>query len=665
MSWRRRNKLLVALFTLSFALSAAMYFDAQAADNPKLMTKIDIQAPITFPSAENKIYNYVGDQINIRRILRDLGAMANMNIILDKSVEGSVSVSFNDVTVKEALEYLRSLASLYYMNKGDNIVLVTTKAEASAKGLNKNISKLIPIKYVNAKFVAILLNTTLYAAEAAGAGPADAAGAAGGSSQKATAEFRTNSIILVGTDNDIRLAEEMIAKIDIPRETRTFKINHADVVEVAQLLTATIFNDGVSPFNSSGASQAGGLPSAATDVSVNVETFQEGSGASNQVQGASGSSGGGQAQSFTLRKSQMATKEIKISPDGPIIVPDTRTSTLTIMGTIDQIALAESVIPTLDQKLPQVAIETSLIEIFERGVNELTTLMGNSSGQWATGFNNTSVNSSTLVGGNPAIPFNNNNTPITRNYIQNGQVMTQTYFPGTNFNVVGLPTVRTRAEEGFEAAWTTVPIERRTQTLAQLNAMLSHRKGKILANPTVIAVHNTEAIVSVTEEIIRRTTTTRDSTGFEQTTVEIGEAGIILNILPKVTGDSFVNLRIRPSVSTVAGTVRDASNNLVTLLNRRDLAAQEVRVANGHTLALGGLIQENELTAGSGMPFVSDLPIIGALFRTNYKDKTRTELIMLVTPRIMEDSNPVMTPAISSLMGSSNMRPKTANAISE
>jgi len=640
MSWRRKQKLLIAFLLFGSIISNGLNLKADAA-SPRLTSKIEMAAPVEFRDNQSKVYNMDFDDISIRKLIRMLAHQANINVMLDQTVEGNVSVTFNDLTLKEAFEYLRNIAGLYYVNKGDNIMLVTTKADAQEKGLNKSISKLIPIKYVNARLVTSLLNNTVFVSPAG-------AEEGGDTAKKATAEFRTNSIILVGTENDIRLAEDVINKIDIPRESRTFRINHAGAVEVAQLLQATVFNDGISPFNPAGGGEEDGIPSTPSGISVDIETFQEGSGSASEVSGASGESGGGEQQTFTLRAKRLETKDIKIAPDGPIIVPDSRTNTLTILGTVEQIALAESLIPTLDQKLPQVAIETSLVEIFEKGLRQLQPTIGTGDGQFAYGFNNRAVTQSTDVppaAGAPAIPYNQ----VIEKQFPDGS--TKVYQTGLLNNVLGLPTLKDKGQEGNEFAWTTKPLENSSQVLAQINAMVANRKAKLLANPTIIATHNTEAVISITEEIIRSTQITRDATGFTQTQVEIGEAGIILNILPKVGGDGFVTMRIRPSVSTVANQIEDQQKNLISLLNRRDLAVQEVRIANGQTLALGGLIQERDVSEYAKVPGLGDIPIIGTLFRTSYKDLSRSELIILVTPSIMEDAYP-LSPAsrISSLM---------------
>lgn len=616
MAFRRRQKVLLALVTLGLAMSTMVMPSAYSASNQSLSTSVDISAPISFKGADKNIGGINEEDVSVRKLLRRIARYAGVNIVLDDSVEGNVTLSLTGVTVKQALDYLRKMTGLYYSYNGNNILMVTNNETAVTKGLNKNISKIIPVKYINSKLVAGLLNNTLFKDVA--------------ESKKATPEFRTNTIIIVGTDNDIRLAEDLIDKIDIPRESKVFKINHATTVEVAQLLQATIFNDGITSFGLAGSGDSDGLKLESTPLTVVVETFEEGSG-SEEVQGASSQGGSGSEQTFTLRTKSIIQKEINISPEGPVLIPDTRTSTLTVMGTIEQIALAEAVIPNLDQKLPQVAIEASLIEMFCDGLREKRFIYGSSDGQFATGYNNAAVGTNPS-GGDPAV----------------GNV------PGQLLNLIGIPTTRDKGKEGFAFNWTTVPINRSSQFIAQINNIISAQRGKLLANPTVIAVHNTEAIISITEEIVRNTQITRDATGFTQTQVEIGEAGIILNIVPKISSDGYVTMRIRPSVSTIARTIRDAQGNIITLLNRRDLAVQEVRVANGQTLVLGGLIQEQRTSSESKIPAISDLPIIGALFRNTYKDSKRSELVTLVTPRILEDAKPLSPIRISNFLKQSD-----------
>jgi type II secretory pathway component GspD/PulD (secretin) len=623
---------------ISTGLIGMMNTPAQAVSFQADAVKTEyLHQPITVNGGSQRVIMKLRD-VDLRNLLKSLARKAGFNILLDESVTGTISVDLNNITINQALESIKDYADLVYM-QDDKTLIVAEKEAPLAQSINQQVSQMIPVKYVNAKLIAEILNATLFT----GTG----AEGEGGSAKTATAEYRTNSIMIVGTENDVRLAADLINSIDVPRQSKTFKINHAGVVEVAQLLQATVFNDGVAPFDSSAA--GGGdeaIATQPTSISVLTETFEEGSGAAAEVQGASGSSGGGQQQTFTLRSKQIEEKELKISPDGPLIVPDTRTNTLTIMGTVEQIALAEAVIPTLDQKLPQVAIEASLVEVSEDNMRELSFIWGQQSGQWATGFNNQSLSKGQAI--QAEVPAFEPLSDESISFIDNqGNIVTRTLVNalGPIQNVIGLPTLTDDSigGRGWSSAFSTRPLDNSLEFIYQLNAMVSRGESKLLANPTVVAIHNTEAVISITEEIVRRTTVTRDATGFTQTQIEIGEAGIILNILPKVTGDGFVNLRIRPSVSTIADVIVKNNTDTTTLLRRKDFAVQETRLADGQTLAIGGLIDEKVRRDTSKVPGLGDLPIIGTLFRTDSKQMERNELLMLVTPRIVVDGKPLIS----------------------
>lgn len=572
--------------------------------------------------------------IALRDLLKMLSAQAGFNILLDESVQGEISVDLNNISVNQALDSIKDYANLVFL-KDDNTLIVASEDSELSKTMNLDISQIIPVKYVNAGLVAKVLNSTIFA-QASG-------DAAAQTTKKASYEFRTNSVVIVGNNHEVKLAMDLIAKIDVPRKSKTFKINHANAYNVAQLLQATIYNDGVSPYD---ASSSDGLQASA--ISVLTETFEEGQGAASEVMGAASGGVGGTQQTFTLRRSNITEEEVKISPEGAIVIPDSRSNTVTILGTSEQIALAEAVIPTLDQKLPQVAIETSLIEVFEEGLREFQAVWGQHESQLATGFNNQGTGGSIQ----PRLPGIQPQSDATLNFLQDGalQTVTAQNFFGLPYNIIGLPTLNGQGDiggNGSALAFSTSPIHRGREFIYQINAIISKEKGKLLANPTVVAVHNTESLISITDEIVRRTTVTRDSTGFEQIQVEIGEAGIILNILPKITGDGYVNLRIRPSISTIKGVTRDENGNIITLLQRRDFAVQETRVADGQTLALGGLLQETARKDVSKVPGLADLPIIGALFRTTSRQEGRSELIMLVTPKILDSEVPKISSSFS------------------
>lgn len=174
-----------------------------------------------------------------------------------------------------------------------------------------------------------------------------------------------------------------------------------------------------------------------------------------------------------------------------------------------------------------------------------------------------------------------------------------------------------------------------------LNLVLQTNKAKLLANPSVVVNDNTEALITLANEVVHKVTTTV-SLGVVSTNVELVKAGIFLNVLPKVAEDGYITLRLRPQVSSPLGGPQEFANGsvVVTLLNVREVMTQEIRVKDGQTLVIGGLFTEQEAATLAKVPYVSEAPILGALFRNTLKGRNRTELMLLITPKIVEDPPP-------------------------
>ncbi|HEY9685436.1 MAG TPA: secretin N-terminal domain-containing protein [Coleofasciculaceae cyanobacterium] len=556
---------------------------------------------------------------NVRTVLRDLATQAGFNLVMDESVNGNVTLELSNVSINQALQSVATLTDIHIIPQSGNIYLAISSQAAQDKGISRQLSKVIKIYYGNATRITGVLNSSIFAPNGASAGTS----AGGQAVEKARADSRTNSVIIVGTAREIELAEGAIHKLDVPRQSKTFYLSNANALNVATMLASSIFNDGTASFamggsgggsssSSSGGSGSGGAASRPSTLRVEREDIQEGSGINNF-----GSSGGtttsGLSSSVTLRGSVKTSDTAQISADGPLVIPDTRQNSVTIMGTAEQIAMAESLIPTLDAQLPQVAIEASLIEITSTGVRELSSRLGISDGKMQSGFNNVSLAGVTSTTGLP--------------------VAVQPASTG----LIGMPTVDSSEQNPFARSGimlSTNPLARNNDYLLQVRSLVTNNKAKILANPTVVATHDTESIISIVNEVVRRVTTTLDSSGFATQTVEIGEAGIVLDILPKVGEDGTVTMRLRPSVTTVRET-RVVAGNLVTLLSKRDMLSQNVRVRDGETLAIGGLISETDTNRIDKTPFLGDAPILGALLRATQRNSERSELVLLVTPHIL------------------------------
>lgn len=164
-----------------------------------------------------------------------------------------------------------------------------------------------------------------------------------------------------------------------------------------------------------------------------------------------------------------------------------------------------------------------------------------------------------------------------------------------------------------------------------LQAMVSNKEAKLLANPSIQVLDNDEANIFIGDTIRARTST---AGGLGTTSVEIVEfpVGIILLLRPRVNADGNITMRVHPVVSTVSGI--DAQ--FVPQTSTRE-AETTVMVKDGETVVIGGLIRDEMSKVIREVPFLSKLPLIGELFKSRSTSSRKSEVLIFITPRIITD----------------------------
>lgn len=175
-----------------------------------------------------------------------------------------------------------------------------------------------------------------------------------------------------------------------------------------------------------------------------------------------------------------------------------------------------------------------------------------------------------------------------------------------------------------------------TRFQATLNALLSNGKAKILATPRIITIPGKEASIFIGDHIPVQTEK-RDN-GETTTSTEYVDAGIKLSYTPIVSTDGFITSVVHTEVSTPT-LIAELKNYKITSRT----ADTNVRMRDGETLIIGGLINEEEQKNLQAIPILSKIPLIGELFKNRSNTKTKTEVMMILTPHI---SNPGESPAI-------------------
>ena len=195
-----------------------------------------------------------------------------------------------------------------------------------------------------------------------------------------------------------------------------------------------------------------------------------------------------------------------------------------------------------------------------------------------------------------------------------------------------------------------------------LEAKITNENAKILASPTLILGENpnilssgaaavddqlssatigrpfkNEGFIKVGETVVTGFTQSANE-GVVTCTAEEGTAGITFGAkLDKIDDNGYVTFALSPAISSVTKSVEISGCGIQNTLSVRKLDTGSIRVRNGDTLILTGVLQDSEAVNTSKVPILGDIPIFGSLFRNNATQKRKSELIILVTPKILKD----------------------------
>ena len=363
---------------------------------------------------------------------------------------------------------------------------------------------------------------------------------------------------------------------------------------------------------------------------------------------------------------------------GLSVLADARLNSITLVGDPRKVDMAVAFLTQLDLRRRQVAVNVKVIDINLLGTNET-----NSS--FSFGINNNffinddGVASLNFGGLNPA-PIPTTPTIFGRPIVGN-PLVTQAPFFNPNGRLLNVPLTApggglfvqptapitedpTRVGisdyEAFETDFTTglvtsvgeatfsqFPLfQYPRKFLSAVRASIVSNNGKILTDPTLVVQEGETANVNITDEVIANITQQTQTTGNISTTTTTAvkdRAGLQLRVdIDRVDDNGFVSLRVNPIIRT-PGRVQDLSTggnvNTIALLGERSLQSGLIRLRDGQTLIVSGIIRDEERMIANKIPILGDLPIIGSLFRSSTKTNQRAELIVLLTPQILDDSD--------------------------
>ena len=211
----------------------------------------------------------------------------------------------------------------------------------------------------------------------------------------------------------------------------------------------------------------------------------------------------------------------------------------------------------------------------------------------------------------------------------------QWYFTDSNrANMTGIGQLNTSNQGGIrpiQPGFSYSLIDSVAQIRVVLNMLADRSLVRVISSPSLMVLDNHTAAISVGDQQPIRTSETVTVGGNVTTSIEYKDTGVLLAVTPSVNAGDMVAMTLNQSVTDVGAI--DVATGQRSFLQRQ--IGSRVSVRSGEALVLGGLIKDGSTQGNLGIPFLSRIPVIGALFGTQTQDSQRTELLVVITPRVV------------------------------
>jgi type IV pilus assembly protein PilQ len=272
------------------------------------------------------------------------------------------------------------------------------------------------------------------------------------------------------------------------------------------------------------------------------------------------------------------------------IIKDARTNSLLVTAGEDVLDRARAIKALLDVPTPQVEIEVRMLEISENASRKLGLSYGLAGSKFGTGFN----------AENPNDTFGQ------------GNVVGNQAAAGIGFSYNAL--------SNFTANFN-----------LRLDALLKDGQASLLASPKVVAQDSKAATVRVVNQFpVLKTVATQNNVAQSVEYINVGQT---LTITPRIDAAGYVTLEVEPEISVLGGTV-PVNGNSTPIVNTRSLKTI-ARVRDQEPIVIGGLKRTDSTSAANKIPLLGEIPFLGALFKSTSGDTQTTEIVLIVTPRIL------------------------------
>lgn len=627
MSYSNIKRVLSAALLLAFTAPSAMaltaYDYASYSSTPSRTGSLVLTGNVKLTDKNDVITLSLRDS-DVKQVLRMFADKAGLNIVFHNSVEGKVTLDLVKTPINEAFDLVLQVAGLNYYKEG-NVLVVIAKDSADNAVYSKKEMMVFPIRYVDAGKIANFLNNNVFAIKKPGVSSVDAA----------TVNAASNELIVFGMPSDVAIVEKVIAQFDREPYSKTFSVNHTTPAEMADMICNVLL-----PSRGVETSEGGESSSDDEEVFVPPEPGVSTGGAAGISTGFAAETELKLGEGFVACSAKPKSASTSVAPfdvQNLSIAYFPQRGTITLMGGSEaQAEMIEKFIKANDVKQPQAFLEVSIVELTENGSKEFHNDWQIQSKAWGMHFNGTSTS-----GGRPGGWGGNYLDAV--DYTWSGPGGSKDPYTDEDGKVIVPEQIARTFKQVMPA---------RTYISWQMNYLIENRKARVLANPKIMITNGQESVIDLTQDYVEKVTSEyltsslagAGSTGTAQKTYDIGEdLGIKVALTPFISPEGYVTMNIKPEYSTIDSQVYSASvvageqDLAATLLSRRNLDLKNIRIRDGETLIIGGLIQETEQKTVQKLPILGDLPLIGPVFRSSSTNKAKSELVIMITPKIIND----------------------------
>jgi general secretion pathway protein D len=192
---------------------------------------------------------------------------------------------------------------------------------------------------------------------------------------------------------------------------------------------------------------------------------------------------------------------------------------------------------------------------------------------------------------------------------------------------------------------------------ATLRAIAEAGKLEVLSRPSILARNNQQATITVGQQVPLITNVRFDTFGNQLNAVTYQDVGIILTVTPFITSDGMVEMIVSPQISALSEQTVPLSTGVSAPVIDLRSADTVVVTPNGQTVIIGGLMQNRKTQTESKIPILGDIPLLGAAFKRKLKENVKTELIIFLTPYIVNEPSQLAS-LTATESGASEMAPK-------